>query len=157
IGHDFGRLNVGGWNLHGGATAGYMESTVKEKDLAFSGNFQTPFVGLYAAATKEGFFIDGLLRADFYQNRITYPTGGLSDQLFNARALSISASTGYVFQLGSWFVEPSASIVYSNLKSDSISSAGAKYSVSGANGNDAPGTVSFNTIESLLGRAGIRV
>jgi opacity protein-like surface antigen len=157
IGQDFGKLNVAGWSLHGGATAGYMESNVKENNLAFSGNFQTPFVGLYAAATKGGFFIDGLLRADFYQNHITYPSGGLADQAFNARALTFSSSTGYNFAVGSWFVEPSLGVIYSSLSSDSISSAGAKYSVSGANGNDTPGTVSFNRMESLLGRAGLRV
>jgi opacity protein-like surface antigen len=169
VGQDLGELNMGGWNAHGGITAGYVESTVKADSVGFSGNFQTPFVGLYGLATHGGFYVDGLVRMDFYQNHITFPNGGIIDQAFNARAISISSTSGYNIPVGTWFVEPSVGVIYSRLSADSISSAGDKFTdcgippanllvpcTNGASGVDTPGTTSFNTIESLLGRLGIR-
>jgi opacity protein-like surface antigen len=170
VGQDLAKLNVGGWNAHGGVTAGYVESTVRSDSTGFSGNFQTPFVGLYAAATNGGFYVDGLLRMDFYQNHVSFANGGLINQAFNARAVSISGSSGYNMPVGTWFIEPSVGVIFSRLSADSISSAGDKFTDCGippafllvpctnsTSGVDTPGTTSFSTIESLLGRVGIRV
>jgi opacity protein-like surface antigen len=155
VGQDLANLNMGGWNAHGGITAGYVESTVKADSVGFSGNFQTPFAGVYAVATKGGFYVDGLFRMDFYQNHITFPNGGIIDQAFNARAVSISGTSGYNMPVGTWFVEPSVGVIYSRLSADSISSAGDKFT--DPSGIDTPGATSFSTIESLLGRLGLRV
>jgi opacity protein-like surface antigen len=161
---------MGGWNLHAGLTAGYLEAHVKESSVGFSGDFQVPFAGAYVAATYGGFYIDGLVRGDFYQNRLNFPNGGLVNQESNARAITFSSSAGYNANFGSWFLEPSAGVIYSRMSVDSISSAGDKYTDCGippqlllvpctnpaGSGVNTPGTVSFNDIESLLGRVGLR-
>src|SRR5262249_31099126 len=66
LGHDVARLNVGGWNLTLGTTAGFLETAghivggnvVAGQDLgkpvvdnAFNSTTQAPFVGTYAAAS----------------------------------------------------------------------------------------------------------
>src|SRR5262249_27120351 len=78
-GADLARLNVGGWNLHGGATVGYVEADAKDVSVGgtFRGNFQVPFVGLYGAATYGGFFADGQVRWDFFQNNALDVANGL--------------------------------------------------------------------------------
>src|SRR5262245_37899116 len=90
LGTDIARLNINGWNVHVGTTAGYTESRGKVLSGAFSsfdtfandgagasvggGEFnsttQIPFVGAYAAATYGGFFVDGLLRTEYYQTNL---------------------------------------------------------------------------------------
>src|SRR5262249_36656709 len=70
FGTDISRLNIGGWNIHLGATAGYLGTTGDINEGAtpnppggpFNTQTQAPFVGTYVAATYGGFFIDALLR-----------------------------------------------------------------------------------------------
>src|SRR5262249_39863467 len=81
IGTDTSRLNIGGWNVHIGATAGYMGTTGDIKEGAtpnppggpFNTQTQAPFVGTYVAATYGGFFIDALLRYNFYETALDSP------------------------------------------------------------------------------------
>jgi opacity protein-like surface antigen len=155
VGQDLARLNVGGWNFHGGVTAGYVESKVDATDFAFSGTFQAPFAGVYAAATKGGFFIDGLARWDSYEGRLNFPAGLLTDHAFDARAFSLGASTGYNISLESWFFEPSAGIIYSRLSADPISAAGTILS-NPISGVSTAGTTTLDTVQSVLGRLGLR-
>ena len=65
-GSDFARLNVNGWNLHFGTTVGYGESnntTGTNQIIA-----KAPFAGIYAAATKGGFFVDGQIFGTYYNS-----------------------------------------------------------------------------------------
>src|SRR5262249_15145534 len=66
LGHDVARLNVGGWNLTFGTTAGFLETSgfiVGGGDARTVGHYifnsttQAPFAGTYAAATYGNFFI----------------------------------------------------------------------------------------------------
>ncbi len=156
VGHDIARLNLGGWNVHWGTTAGYLEAngrTVGNNAFggAFNSNVQTPFAGTYVAVNRGGFFADALVRAESYQATLNSPTINLNNQQLNARGYSIAASAGYhhVLPNSRWFVEPSAGIVYSRTKVDALNTFDP--------GPGIQGTFQLNTIESAIGRLGVRV
>src|SRR5215472_10390647 len=79
VGADVARLNIDGWNLHFGTTAGAIWSSgsinggspVGGVDSAvtqtpFDSTAQSPFVGTYVVATKGDFFFDALFRYSNY-------------------------------------------------------------------------------------------
>ena len=126
-GMDIARLSAGAWNLHLGATVGYVESDATDVSPGgtFTGNFQIPFVGIYGAATSGGFFIDGQLRWDFYQNTISDAANGISNQQFDARGWAFSSNVGYNHGFGNgWFIEPSAGVIISRTQVDPLNVAG---------------------------------
>ena len=81
-GQDIARLNVGGWNLHIGATGGYAETEGKTSQK--EARFEVPFAGIYAAATVGGFYVDAQARWDFYQMSVSEPANGIRQQRFDA-------------------------------------------------------------------------
>ena len=175
VGHDISILNGGGTgaNWHWGVTAGYMEA--RTKDITPAGSFinptfgafntpagrlneesQVPFAGIYTAFTKGGFFLDGQARWDFYQNTLRDPNNGLLGQELDARGFSLTGNTGYNMQLGSgWFLEPSGGVVFSRVQVDPLKVPGLQQT----NGPFffARGTVAVDDIESVLGRATLRI
>jgi outer membrane autotransporter protein len=170
LGADIARLNVNGWNLHFGTTVGYLETRGRLDQGAaqltdpFTGNLQgggpftsstqVPFAGVYAAATYGGFFIDGLLRAEYYQTKLNAPGDFLFNQEIDAHGWSFSASTGYNWKPtnSNWFVEPSAGIVISRAKVDPFN-----YSTSGSPGNTTfSETLQLDDVKSDIGRVGVR-
>jgi outer membrane autotransporter protein len=171
LGADIARLNVNGWNLHFGTTAGYLESRGQLVGGAFGfidpatlspaggGSFtnttQVPFFGAYAAATYGGFFVDGLLRAEYYQTNFNGPGINIFNQNLDAHGVSFSASTGYNWKVpnSNWFVEPSAGVIISRTKVDPFN-----YVTAGTLGaTDFSGTLQLNQINSDIGRVGVRV
>lgn len=151
VGQDIARLNMNGWNLHLGTTAGYLAS--KSSD-SFAGNntkFEVPFWGAYMVATKDRFFADILVRQEYYNIDFNAPAYGYQNQPIGARGVSVTASAGYNFALANnWFIEPSAGFVYSNTTVDSFNSVGSP-------GIFVSGTNSINDIESKMGRLSVRV
>src|SRR5262249_47884932 len=103
FGTDISRLNIGGWNIHLGATAGYLGTSGDIKEGAtpnppggpFTTQTQAPFVGTYAAATYGGFFIDALLRYNFYETSLDSPSGNLFHQKIDGHGISIGGLAGY--------------------------------------------------------------
>ena len=164
-GTDMARLNWNGWNVHVGATAGYLSATAQDTTAASpalgfgNGTLRTslevPFVGVYAAATYGGFFVDGQLRWDFYHARLNDPiVNNLTNQGVDARGIAFTANTGYNVQLGNgWFIEPSAGIVVSKVVVDPILAAGTAQT---GTGPSYPNTTKINDIYSTLGRLSIR-
>ena len=171
LGADIARLNVNGWNLHFGTTAGYLETRGNVVGGAFSsfdtfagvnvggGPFnsttQVPFFGAYAAATYGGFFVDGLIRAEYYQNTLNAPGINIFNQNLDAHGVSFSGSTGYNWKVpnSDWFVEPSAGVIISRLKVDPFN-----YVTAGAPGiTTFSGTLQLQDIHSDIGRVGVRV
>jgi opacity protein-like surface antigen len=160
IGQDLARLNLSGSGatLHLGVTGGYAQSAAQDQGgSGFAGTFQVPFAGVYAAYTNGNFFADALLRGDFYQMSLSAADAALSNQQLNAFGLTESASAGYQIDIGNkWFLEPSVSGIHSATKIDTLN-------MSGGWGNNLsplflpPGSVQFNTVESWLGRVGVRV
>jgi opacity protein-like surface antigen len=163
VGTDISRLNVGGWNIHLGTTAGYMESrgSLSEGATPTGGSFdtttQSPFVGTYAAATYGGFFAEGLVRFNYYETNLNSPSVNVYDQKLDAHGISVSGSAGYhwVIPNSDWFVEPSAGAVWSRTKVDPLQLAGAN-AFPGQVSNF-QGSVQINDIDSFVGRLGLRV
>jgi opacity protein-like surface antigen len=172
IGSDISKLNINGWNVHWGTTVGYLGAsahllqgafgftdnmgglTLNSGGGAFNSSTQVPFVGTYAAATKDGFFIDGLVRAEYYQTTLDAAQSNIFNQTIGARGWSVSGSMGYQYQFPNtkWFIEPSAGFVISRIKVDPFN-----YVTAGFPGISAfSGTLQLDDIKSDIGRLGLR-
>jgi outer membrane autotransporter protein len=155
VGQDIAKLNVMGWNLHVGQTAGYVgangHSTGGEGASAppFGTDTRIPFVGAYAAATNGGFFVDGLVRFNWFENALNSPALGLNDQKLDAHGVSVSGSLGYHWKVpnSTWFIEPSIAGIWSRTSIDPLNV---------ATGSVVNGSIQFNAIDSFIGRAGLR-
>jgi Autotransporter beta-domain len=100
-----------------------------------------------------GIFADGQVRQDFYLMRLTDALNGLADQSQLARGVSAGGNVGYKISLPSkWFVEPSGGVLWSRVQVDPISTPGSAL-FQFLNG----GTVNIDDIESLMGRASVRI
>jgi opacity protein-like surface antigen len=160
LGQDLARLNLSGSGatLHVGVTGGYAEASAQDLGgSTFTGGFQVPFVGLYAAYTSGNFFADAVLRSDFYQMNLTAAPAALGNQRLDAFGLTGTVSAGYKIDIGNnWFIQPSVSGIHSNTKVDTLN-------LPGGYGNTfnplylPPGTVQFSNIQSWLGRVGVQV
>ena len=109
--------------MHFGVTTGYFQADAEDitPGGTFSGTFQVPFAGMYANLTKGNFFADAQVRWDFFENKVTDPANGLSDQAFDARSTSVTANVGYRFDVGSKsFIEPSVGGVWSRTEVDPL-------------------------------------
>ncbi len=164
-GTDLAHLNVSGWNFHVGATAGYLSARANDISSAgpqnpdggtFQNKLEVPFVGIYAAATKGGFFVDGQIRADFFQNALNDPiTSGIFNQKLDARGISVTGNVGYNHSFeNNWFIEPSAGIVVSRVKVDPLNITGT--AILPGTGITLPGQLLVDDIKSTLGRLSIR-
>jgi opacity protein-like surface antigen len=162
LGADIARLNVGGWNIHTGSTIGYLGLKAKDGTPAglnppasFSDSLQIPFAGLYFAASRGGFLIDGQVRWTFFQNDVSDSNHGMSGQRFDARSVSVTGNVGYNYNLGNqWFVEPSAGFIWSRTQVDTMNVPGTLvYGYGGV----PPWTLAINDIDSMLGRLSVRV
>jgi hypothetical protein len=149
-GFDIGRLDWGGVNVHFGVTAGYLGTS--NTTGAAKVDFDVPFVGLYAALVSGGFYLDAQVRYDMYNMSLSDPSVSVSGQRLNARGWGITSSAGYVFNLGNFIVEPSVGVVYSNVSVDPLNFAFAAPPLGVVSG-----TLNIADIESVLGRAGVRI
>ena len=151
VGTDISKLNINGWNIHLGTTAGYLNSHANDSSGG-TANFEVPFIGTYLVATHGRFFADLMVRREFYSADLTNPTIGLFGQQVGANGYSISTSAGYNFALANnWFIEPSAGFIYSHTNVDTFNASG---------GPITGGIVTaFSTapIESEIGRLSLRV
>jgi opacity protein-like surface antigen len=165
IGTDLARLNVNGWNLHAGATVGYLGTKTYDATpgldppASFRDSLQIPFVGFYGAASYGDFRADAQIRGDFFQNEVSDDTNGLSGQRFNARGISLTGNVAYNHNLGGhWFIEPSAGIVWSRTRVDPLSVPGTGILGTPVGpGFVPPWVLTVNDIESILGRLSVRV
>jgi outer membrane autotransporter protein len=162
LGQDIAKLNVMGWNLHLGQTAGYLETHGSTGDIGFpfSTTTQVPFVGTYAVATNGNFFADALVRENWFETSLNSPAINLNGQKTDARGTSVAGSMGYHWDVpnSNWFYEPSIGLVWSHTSIDALNV------TSGSGGPPPPcggcstvnGTLTFNGIDSLVGRVGLR-
>ena len=153
VGADIARLNWNGWNLHLGTAAGYLSAKTTD-NAGFGNNFEVPFFGTYLVATQGRFFADLMVRQEFYNMSLNNPGFSFANQPIGGHGYSISASTGYNFDLGQgWFIEPSAGFIYSRTSVDNFTAPG----VFGANFTGITGIVQTNDVISEIGRASLRV
>jgi opacity protein-like surface antigen len=164
VGADISKLNIGGWNVHLGITAGNIGAkgdTVGGVGYLggtpFTNSFEVPFFGGYAAVTNGGFFADALVRGDFYQGNLNSPSLNLFNQSQDAQGITIGGSAGYQFKPANsnWFIEPSGGLIYSRVHVDAVN--GLSPPVLGSSGSSIQGTLQLNDIESTTGRLGLRV
>jgi opacity protein-like surface antigen len=169
FGADVAKFNINGWNFHVGTTAGYLgtkgnlvggavsfqDSAGAEGGGPYNTTTQVPFIGGYVAATNGGFFVSGLLRAEYYQTTLNAPGANLFNQSLDAHGWSFAGSIGYNWQVPNtnWFIEPSAGISISRAKVDpfnllTFGSVPAATAFSGS--------MQINDIKSDIGRLGLR-
>jgi Autotransporter beta-domain len=169
-GYDWSWLNMNGTgaNWHFGITGGKFGSSTNDLTPAYqelsntapfivfntpASQFGTsqnvPFVGLYSAYTYRNFFIDGMARWDFYDDRLSDGNQVVGSIKFAGRGFSLTANLGYNIALhDGWFVEPSGGMVWSRVGFDA-------FNVNSANGAD--GTIKVGDIDGALGRASLRI
>jgi outer membrane autotransporter protein len=162
LGQDIAKLNVAGWNVHLGTTAGFLESrgNIVGGNIsggAFDSTTQAPFVGMYGVATFGNFFVDGLLRYNYFQTDLNSPTANIFNQKLDAHGFTAAFSAGYNWQVpnSNWFVEPSAGVIWSRAATDPFNGASPFTNLVGA--QNFSGTTQVDTIESVIGRVGVRV
>ncbi|MCC8936317.1 autotransporter domain-containing protein [Bradyrhizobium sp. Arg68] len=150
VGQDIARLNWGGWNVHVGATAGYLGSHATDNNGTTS-DFEVPFLGGYLVATYGRFFADVMVRGEFYNIKVNDPGLGFYNQPLGGRGVSVSTSAGYNFALANnWFIEPSAGFIWARTSID-------PFNFGGVNTIGTGGTFTANDIESEIGRLSVRV
>jgi len=166
-GQDIAYLNQGGagQNWHIGVMAGYIGAKFKDGTPAGSipealggamkGTFEVPYGGVYATFSKDRFFADFQARADFYQ-------GEFSGLRLDARGYSLTGNMGYNLALGGgWSLEPSVGGVYSKTSVDQMQTAGFMAAQANSTGDIVTmpnmGTMQMQDVESLLGRASVKL
>ena len=163
LGQDISRLNFGDWNVHIGSTAGLIETkgNIAGGNLmggTFNSTTQAPFVGTYAAATHGGFFIDGMARLDYYETNLDSPSINVFQQNLDAHGVALIGSLGYNWKVpnSNWFIEPSAGVIWSRTTVDPFNTSNPVTAAEGYNPGNFQGTAQIGTINSTIGRAGVR-
>lgn len=160
-GYDIGRLNFGasGWNGHFGVTGGFFQTEATSQQGSGLTRTQVPFAGVYGALIHGGFFIDAQVVAQSYNISSSEPSLNAAGNM-DGHGFGITSSAGYNFQLGrSWFIEPSASVVYSKVHLDPLQLNAMVLGGGLANQGPVtlPATIGLGDIETLPARLGVRV
>jgi outer membrane autotransporter protein len=145
-GFDSGTLNLGGslWNVHLGVMGGEIMAHSAEKLGPGTLNFKVPFAGIYAVATRGGFYADVTVRRDFFDIDVTNNTVGLSGTQLRGTGTNVNASAGYHQDLGNnVFAELSGGVSWTRSSYSALAITG--------------GMLDFDPVKSLLARVGIRV
>ena len=160
-GMDIGKYNfANGGNIHWGFTAGYFDVKAKDKTVnTFSSENNVPFAGLYLALSSGKFSMDAQVRGDFYHMDLTDLDQGMSSHPVTARGIAFLWNAAYRFDLpNNWFIEPSIGGVSSRTEVDRIEViGGVNMPVSVTPSLTRPGSIQIDDINSLLGRASVRV
>ncbi len=120
----------------------------------FVGSTHVPFIGIYGAASSGGFAVDALLRTEYYQTALDAPIANVLNQNVDAHGWTFATSASYQWAVPNtnWFIEPSAGLLVSQTKVDSLN-----FLTAGAGSGDSfPGTLTIGTVHSDIGRVGLR-
>lgn len=99
-------------------------------------------IGAYAGLYAGGFFLNGLVKADRYNATVMSSTAFIREET-QGTTWGAKAEAGYRLNMGGFFIEPLATLAYTDSDLDDLSVPG--------------GTFTFEDNESLRGEAGIRV
>jgi Autotransporter beta-domain len=165
-GHDIAVLNTGasGWDWHFGVLAGYVaakgEAPQSINGGSQTGNVEAPSAGLYAAFSKGNFSAD--VQARLYEIQVE----SLGQRL-DARGYSFTGNASYRFDLpGNWSLEPSVGGIFSRTAVNQLDVADVFGSLGvpvtaipfpGATSVAASGTLQVQDVESVLGRASVKL
>ena len=160
-GYDIGRLNFGasGWNAHIGLTGGFFQTEATSQQGSGITRTQVPFAGVYGALINGRFFIDAQVVGQSYNVSSSEPSLFAAGNM-DGQGFGITSSAGYNFQLDrGWFIEPSASVVYSKVRLDSLQLNAMVLGGAFANQGPVtlPATIGLGDIETLPARLGVRV
>ena len=151
-GVDSGWLNLGnyGINAHVGVTGGHVFAHATEQAAAESQvKFSVPFVGLYGVLTRGQFSTDLTVRHSWYDMSVRNLSVGLVDGKFDGQSDNVNGSVSYLIPFANnYFIEPTANLSYTRSTFSNLQVA------TGAVGSQ---MLTFNSVYSLLGRAGARV
>jgi opacity protein-like surface antigen len=101
--------------------------------------------------------LDGQVRWDYFHAQLSDAPNGVFDQGLDARGLSASGSVAYQIDLGSkTFLTPSAGVTWSRVKVDPLNVSGT-FILASSPGIAPPGSVQIDDIDSVLGRASVRL
>jgi outer membrane autotransporter protein len=158
-GYDIGRLNFGasGWNGHVGVTGGFFETGATSQAGSGLTRSQVPFVGVYGVLVNGGFFIDAQIAAQFYNLSVSEPSIFAQGNM-DGHGFGFTSSAGYNWQLGNgYFVEPSASVIYSSVHLDPLNVSPTVLGTASANFPVLlPTTLTLGDIKTLPARIGVR-
>jgi opacity protein-like surface antigen len=159
-GHDLAVLNTNNADWHFGVLAGYVGAKAEAGNgVSQSATFSAPSAGLYAAFSKGNFSAD--VQARLYD--IQFESVG---QRLDAHGYSFTGNASYRFDLpGNWTLEPSVGGIFSRTSVNQLyigdfTASGVPFtapSVLGASSAVASGTMQVQDVESLLGRASVRL
>ena len=143
-------LDGNGGNLHLGVTGGKIWGSSRQSDpdplngiFGSDIDFDTWFVGPYAAYTRDKLAIQGALRFDHHSLDLSNPTAGISAVgiEFDASSVTGTASVSHDFELGDLTLTPEIGVNVSNTKIDDFGIAG--------------GTAALDDLWSAIGHAGV--
>jgi opacity protein-like surface antigen len=159
-GHDLAVLNTNNADWHFGVLAGYVGAKAEAANgVSQSATFSAPSAGLYASFSKGNFSAD--VQARLYD--IQFESVG---QRLDARGYSFTGNAGYRFDLpGNWSLEPSVGGIFSRTSVNPLFigdflASGVPVtapSILGASSAIAAGTMQVQDVESLLGRASLKL
>ncbi|HVZ14145.1 MAG TPA: autotransporter outer membrane beta-barrel domain-containing protein [Bauldia sp.] len=132
-----------GGGLRFGAYAGYVTSDADFDAYAATGKYTGGVAGGYLAYTKDDFYVDGQISADFVNLAFNAPLGVGVNGNVNGTTWGILADTGKRFYAGSSFLEPMASFAYADTTLGDMQSGTA--------------TITFSNGESVRGGLGARI
>jgi outer membrane autotransporter protein len=143
-GVDMGVEGVAGGDLLFGVMGGYVTSKLDFDATDDSWQYKGGTVGAYATYLSGGFYLDGLVKADFLDVDINDSQGAIGDSAnTNATNIGVRLDTGYRVSMGWGFIEPQASLEWVHTNMDSVSLFG--------------GNIDFENGSSGRGRIGVRV
>ena len=143
-GIDMGLQGVAGGDMLFGVMAGYVTSTLDFTATGDSWTYKGGTVGAYATYINGGFYLDGLVKADFLNVDINDGQGAIGDKAStNATNIGVRLDTGYRVGMGWGFIEPQASLQWVHTNMDSVSIFG--------------GAVDFQNGSSGRAKIGVRV
>ena len=157
-GIDVGRLDFGatGWSGHFGVTGGHFETEANSQHGSGVTRSQAPFIGVYGALEgRAGFFLDGQVAAQFYNLDVSEPSIGAQGSM-NGMGFGILSSAGYRWNLGNYFIEPSAGVVYSRVHLDPLNISPTVLGT-GMRAVTLPTVLTLGDIETFPARIGFRV
>ena len=170
FGFDLAKHNfAGGANFHLGLTGGYTDVTTKDKTPtsvtpsgltipggSYEADTQIPFAGVYAALYAGPITVDAQVRWDWIRSTLNDPVLGIFNQPHDVHSTAFLWNAAYRFDLANnWFVEPSIGGVWSVAEVDRLSVVGS-FNAGDDNGTS-PGSLQVNDVQSVLGRASLRV
>ncbi|MBV5307153.1 MAG: autotransporter outer membrane beta-barrel domain-containing protein [Desulfobulbaceae bacterium] len=125
-----------------GAMGGYANA---DSDFNASGSkarFEGPVLGAYASYINNQFYVDAVVQADLLDMSATLGTAGSVSDV-NANSFGARFETGYRFETGPIFIDPSVALSHISSSIDDIS-------IPGAN-------IQFENAESLTARSALRI